>query len=101
MIIQINDDWRIASDPQQWMLQKRNPGAKAGRSLWRNIAYFRDFDRAVAECCRRRVLILVGTYQPEALNPLSNALQRIEEQITAALEGFKTDASAYAGRAGS
>ncbi len=46
------------------------------------------------------LLILPGTYRPEVLKPLSDALRNIRDDVHAALENFRTDASAYAGRAG-
>ncbi len=100
MIITINEDWRVASDPLQWILQKRNPGATAEKNRWRALGFFGSFDRAVVECSRRRIRILPGVYHPEALKPLSDALLRIERDIRAALATFQTEAAAYHGRAG-
>ncbi len=100
MIITINPDWRLASDPLQWVLQKRNPNAAAEKNRWRAVGFFGRFDRAVVECSRRRLLIAEGTYGPEALKPLSDALLRIERDIRAALATFCTEAAAYHGRAG-
>ena len=101
MIITINDDWRLASDPLQWVLQKRNPNATDEKNRWRSVGCFGRFDGAVVECSRRRIRILPGVYGPEALKPLSDALTRIERDIHAALEGFQIEAAAYHGRAGS
>ncbi len=47
MIITINDDWRLASDPLQWTVQKRKLVKGEGR--WRSLAFFGDLDRAVCE----------------------------------------------------
>ncbi len=58
MIITINDDWRLASDPLQWMLQKSYQSK--GEERWRSIAFFGDIDRAVVELSRRRILVLPG-----------------------------------------
>ena len=98
MIIQINPDWRLASDPLQWVLQKSYQSK--GEERWRALAFFGDLDRAIVELSRRRILILDGTYHPEALKPLSDALRSLRDDIRAALEGFRTEAAAYAGRAG-
>lgn len=95
MIIQINEDWRIASDPSQWVLQKRNPGAKHERSAWRNLGYFRRVDTAVIECCRRRVLAVEGSHGPDALTPLTSALSTIQQEARQALAGFRAVAAAY------
>ena len=42
-----------------------------------------------------------GTYGPEALETLLSALMSIREDIRRGLEGFRTEAEAYARRAGS
>ena len=56
MIIQINDDWRIASDPHQWIIQKHRQ--HEGNDAWAPIAYFADLDRACVALHRRQVRIL-------------------------------------------
>ena len=98
MIVTINPNWRLASDSLQWILQKHY--RSKGEERWRALAFFGDLDRAIVELTRRRILILDGTYHLEALKPLSDALRRLRDDIRAALEGFKTEAAAYHGRAG-
>ena len=98
MIITINPDWRLASDPLQWVLQKRK--LVKGEERWRALAFFGDLDRAICELARRRIRILPGVYGPEALQPLVTSLDQLRDDIRAAPEGFKTEAAAYAGRAG-
>ncbi len=98
MIITINPDWRLASDPLQWILQKHY--RSKGEERWRALAFFGDLDLACVELSRRRIRILEGVYGPEALKLLSDALRNIRDDIHAALDGFKTEAAAYAGRAG-
>ncbi len=99
MIITINADWRLASDPLQWVLQKHYQ--PKGEDQWRPVAFFGRFDAALHELHRRHIRCLPGAYPgSEALRPLSDALITVHEEITAALEGFKTEAAAYHGRAG-
>ncbi len=93
MIIAINPDWRLASDALQWILQKRK--LVKGEEQWRSLAFFGDLDRAVCELSRRRILILPGTYRPEVLKPLSDALRNIRDDIRTALATFQTEAAAY------
>ncbi len=54
MIITINDDWRLASDPLQWVLQKRYQAK--GEERWQAMAFFGDLDRAVCEIDQARTL---------------------------------------------
>ncbi len=98
MIITINPDWRLASDPLQWILQKRYQSK--GEDQWRALAFFGNIDRAICELHRRRILILDGTYHPEVLKPLSDALRSVRDDARAALATFRTEAAAYHGRAG-
>ena len=99
MIITINDDWRLASDPLQWILQKRYQAK--GEEHWQAKAFFGRLDAALHELVRRRIRCLPGAYPgSEALKPLSDALITIHEEITAALATFQTEAAAYHGRAG-
>ena len=94
MIITLNEDWRVASDPLQWILQRRTPSGR-----WTNVGYFGDLERAVLQAARRQVRLLRGTFPSEALLPLQQALAAVHADIRAALATFQTEASAYAGRA--
>ena len=95
MIITLNEDWRVASDPLQWILQRRTPSGR-----WTNVGYFGDLERAVLQAARRQVRLLRGTLPPEALLPLQQALAAVHADIRTALATFQTEASAYHGRAG-
>ena len=95
MIIQLSEDWRVASDPLQWILQRRKPSGQ-----WTNVGYFGDLERAVLQAARRRVRLLRGTFPSEVLLPLQQALAAVHADIRAALAAFQTEAAAYAGRAG-
>ncbi len=95
MIITINKDWRVASDPLQWILQRRT---RSGR--WTNVGYFGGLERAVLQAARRRVRLLRGTFPSEALLPLQQALAAVQADTRAALATFRTEAAAYHGRAG-
>ncbi len=99
MIITINPDWRLASDPLQWILQRRKP-RRGEPDEWRALEFHKSLDGAVLALVRRRIRCMGGTYGPEVLKPLSDALRSVRDDIRAALATFQTEASAYAGRAG-
>ncbi len=91
MIIQISKRWRIESDPHQWIVEYLPP-AKEGtrkREAWIHKAFFSDLAAAVVWIGRRRILDLPGHYGPDALEPLCIALQRLEEDVVAAVRGIK------------
>ena len=47
MIIPINDRYRIASDPRQWMIQE--PRTRNGETEWESRYYFGTLESAVKE----------------------------------------------------
>ncbi len=96
MIITINENWRIASDPLQWIIQKRY--GKDGNS-WRNVAYVTNLASALVTLGERQIFAMEGVYPSEALKPLCHALTTFRGDISRALEGITTEAAAYSGRA--
>jgi len=47
MIIPVNDRYRIASDPRQWMIQE--PRTRNGEAEWESRYYFGTLESAVRE----------------------------------------------------
>ena len=91
MIININLDWRIRSEPLNWICEQRIHGAKAKRHKWKPRAYMNTFDGAVVWCGRRRVMELPGVFGCDALPPLCAALDAIEEEVRAALAAYRKE----------
>lgn len=76
MILQINEDWRIASDAYQWSVQKRTQ--VKGETVWKSLAYFIDPAKAAVWCAQRRIREVEGTYPAaDALELLGDALGEI------------------------
>ncbi len=84
MIIRINPDWRIRSDPYNWVIETRRKGGAGER--WNAVGYYGDLDRAVLGLVQRRIRVMEGTYHAEALTPLCRALAGMREEISATLE---------------
>jgi hypothetical protein len=101
MIIQINPDWRIAADPLQWIVQQRQVSKNTGAESWHAKGFHKYIADALQQLVQRQVREVPGTYGPEALETLLSALTAIREDIRRGLEGFRTEAEAYARRAGS
>ena len=91
MIIQLNTEWRIRSEPLNWICEQRMHGAKAKRHQWKPRAYCKSFDSAVVWCGRRRVMERPGEYNAEALPPLVAALDAIQEEVRDALEQYRKE----------
>ncbi len=88
MIIRINSDWRIRSDPYNWIIETRRKGGAGER---RNaVAYYGDLDRAVLGLVQRRIRVIAGTYHAEAVAPLCRALAGLEREITQTLADVVT-----------
>ncbi len=58
MIIQINPDWRIRSDPYNWIIEARRKGGAGER--WNAVGYYGDLDRAVLGLVQRSIRVLEG-----------------------------------------
>ncbi len=75
VIIQINSDWRIRSDPYNWIIETRRKGGTGER--WNAVAYYGDLDRAVLGLVQRRIRVMEGTLpcrSPRATVPGSRGL---------------------------
>ncbi len=58
MIIQINPDWRIRSDPYNWIIEARRKGGTKER--WDALGYYGDLDGAVLGLVQRRIRVMAG-----------------------------------------
>jgi hypothetical protein len=85
VIIRINSDWRIRSDPYNWIIETRRKGGVGER--WNAVGHYGDLDRAVLGLVQRQIRVMAGTYHVEALAPLCRALAGLEEEISQALAG--------------
>ena len=88
VIIQINSDWRIRSDPYNWIIEKRRTGGSKER--WNAVGYYGDLDTAVLGLVQRRVRVMADTYNAEALAPLCRALAGLEGEISQVLANVVT-----------
>lgn len=84
MIIQLNPEWRIKSDPHQWIVQQ---GRSAnGTMKWDSLSFHHSLDGAVLWVAQRRVRLLGGVYGPDALPDLCRALDSLKCETLAAIE---------------
>ena len=65
MIIEINPEWRIRSDPYNWIIEARRKGGAKER--WDAMDYYGDLDGAVLGLVQRQIQVLEGKYHAEAL----------------------------------
>ena len=83
MNIDINRNWRVHSDPNQWIVQKRR--IVKGCPKWESLSYHHTLDSAVVWLAQKRVRLMRGKYGPDALPILCQALDRLSVEIRAAL----------------
>lgn len=89
MIIDLNKDWRLKSDDLQWHVQKRTLVKKGTKKYqWQSIAYCGQLDIALMLCWRRRIQIEEGVYKAEALRPLIDSFEKLEEEAKKIQELF-------------
>ena len=88
MIIEINTEWRIRSDPYNWIIETRRKGG--ARERWNAVAYYGDLDRAMLGLVQRQIRVMEGAYKAEALAPLCRALAGLEGEISQALADVAT-----------
>ena len=95
MILQVNNEWRIVSESQQWIVQRyliREKGDHIGTGDWKSLAYFTRPDTAAFWLVHKRVRDLPGTYPAaDALEVLGKALDAIGRDIErlSSLDGQK------------
>ena len=81
MILQVNNEWRIVSEPNQWVAQRWVVPKKEGAVTephWRSEAYFLNPAEAALWLAGRRVRDLPGTYPAaDALEVLGEAMGEI------------------------
>lgn len=96
MIIEINADWRISSDPYQWILEQRR-GTRKDRKTgeakpnWKQIAFYPELSSLLLRLIDLRAWRMDGTYPPEALEHVCNALGEIKAEVREAIAHIDRD----------
>ena len=83
MIININNEWRIRTEPLNWIIEKRvwnKDKEKWGK--WSAQAYPTSLASALYWLMDHQVKELPGEYGPEALKHLTDALAEIKDIIS-------------------
>ena len=92
MIVTLNPDWRIRSDPLQWIVEQRHvrkPGAADEYEEWVAWGYFSTLAGALVSTVGVLVRNLEGNYPPEALEPLLGFLSEIRRDVDEVLGDFR------------
>ena len=84
MKIYFNKDWRICSDPLQWIVQKRR--TVKGKDKWDSISFHNILDTAVYDLAENQIRYIEGDYSHKAVEILWTALDRIQKDIRSMLQ---------------
>lgn len=96
MIINLNPDWRIRSEPRNWILEQRHDRKRKDTGeeyeQWAVIGYWGTLDGALSACMERRLKFIDGEYPPEAMTALYTALDGMRADIRMALKQYEAAA---------
>ena len=100
MIITLNPDWRIRSDPLQWIVDQRHvrkPGEPDEYEEWVVWGYFSTLADAVMNVLESQVRSIEGNYPWTALEPLLGEISAMRERVSGSFKEFTFEI--YANRA--
>ena len=80
MKLPINEQYRIASDANQWILQKSR--TRKGVQEWESIAFYTDFGQLVKSLTNRMVRDSDATTLTDALAAIENVTTTISQALT-------------------
>ena len=80
MLIPINDQYRIASDSRQWMIQKSR--TRNGETVWQPKSYFGTIDSAVKELGELMVRTSDAQTLVDALADVEKANTTLSQALT-------------------
>ena len=91
MRFQINDDYRITSDPYQWVVQKRRTRTKDGRKIsdWQAQSYYPTLRSALAQLGER----MVRECKTDTLVDALKAVETIATTLSQARRTGRTEGS--------
>ena len=87
MKLPINKQYRIASDANQWILQKSR--TRKGLQEWESIAYYTDLDPLVKSLTNRMVRDSDATTLTDALAAIENVTTTISQALTTQRETLR------------
>ena len=84
MIIQINDEYQITSDSQQWTVRKKMEATEKNPEQWKAISYHSNFESALTQMTELRIRLINSKVPDEILK----TIQTIKQQSETAAKTF-------------
>ncbi len=86
MIISVNEQYRIESDPYCWMVQEyKGIRRDTDKERWKTLAYCVEFENALVELSKRRIRLIDSVVPDEIIA----AIKKIKREAIRALNLFK------------
>ena len=85
MIIPVNDRYRIASDPRQWIIQESR--TRNGEAEWESRYYFGTLESAVKELREMMVRTSDGETLADDLADIEKVTTTLSQALTPTIEG--------------
>ena len=87
MLIPINDQFRIKSDPLQWMIQRRR--TRNGKPSWESKLFFPTLQGAINELGELMVRRSKANTLVDALAEVEKVATTLSQALTPQIEGLK------------
>ncbi len=79
--IEINDEYRIASDEHQWIVQRKSVNGKTGEVSWMNKTFHAEIDQATKSLSG----LLLRLSDANGLGEILDEIRRIDAMIAQAM----------------
>ena len=86
MIIEINNNYRITSNPTCWQVEKRKSERKDRSERWEPLTYHVDFKSALVSLAEYRIRTIDNS---EILDEIKSALKEIKAEVISSAEMFR------------
>ena len=103
MILPVDDEFRIASDKNQWIIQKAGKRKRNGKEVteWCSESYYPTFESAVGELAQRMVRESDAVGFAEALVEVENVVTTLSRALPTQFKVTSHEGDALAPPAGS
>ena len=85
MIIEVNSEYRITSNPTCWQVEKRKSDRKDGTERWEPLTYHVDFKNALVSLAEYQIRTIEDSATVDEIN---NTLMAIKGEVLSAAQVF-------------
>lgn len=81
MKIQLNEDYRVSSDPLNFILQERKINQKSHEEYWKDIGYYSNLEQLLSGLFKKRLQASEIEGIQLLIDEIKNAVRAIQTQI--------------------